>query len=302
MRILPSLTFYEATEFWSKIIRQGPDDCWPHVSACEATDGYGVFEFKGETYIAHRLAYFLHTGEQPGDLYVLHGCDNHACCNPTHLRLGTAADNARDAADRGRSRSSQFDVVLARSYYEEGLTHQQIADTFGCSRAHVGRLLHGRIRSYAVPDRTRKGRPLPVPTPEDVSRLWSNVIRYEDETACWPCILGTGTGSNKYPRIHLQGRMCLVHRVAYFIHYKQDPGDLFVLHECDNHVCCNPRHLKLGTAADNAKDMHLRGRGQAPKVDRDLVRAYRDQGLSQARIAEVMGCHQVTVSKILRDA
>ncbi len=38
----------------------------------------------------------------PGDLRVLHSCDNPPCCNPAHLRLGTDGDNVREKFAKGR--------------------------------------------------------------------------------------------------------------------------------------------------------------------------------------------------------
>lgn len=51
---------------------------------------------------AHRVAYWLTTGEWPADHVVRHTCDNPPCVNPAHLLLGTHSDNTQDKMDRGR--------------------------------------------------------------------------------------------------------------------------------------------------------------------------------------------------------
>ena len=67
--------------------------------------GYGRFCFESIAWSAHRVAYELVNGqiEQSGaGWFVLHRCDNPCCCNPDHLYVGSAKDNAMDAANRKR--------------------------------------------------------------------------------------------------------------------------------------------------------------------------------------------------------
>lgn len=65
--------------------------------------GYGRTSYNGCPYFAHRMAYFIYYGVDPGDFVVRHKCHNPRCCNPLHLELGTHADNSRDMVEAGRS-------------------------------------------------------------------------------------------------------------------------------------------------------------------------------------------------------
>jgi hypothetical protein len=67
-------------------------------------NGYGLVVQKGRQERAHRLAWIEAYGPIPDGLFVCHHCDVPACCNPDHLFLGSAADNARDMAAKGRVR------------------------------------------------------------------------------------------------------------------------------------------------------------------------------------------------------
>jgi hypothetical protein len=63
---------------------------------------YGLIKVNGKMMGAHRLAWEIKNGEIPDGLFVLHKCDNPACCNTDHLFLGSQKDNMQDALKKGR--------------------------------------------------------------------------------------------------------------------------------------------------------------------------------------------------------
>lgn len=93
--------------FWSKLNKDGPtishmdSPCWIW-SSCKDMNGYGRFNINRTTISAHRASWILHNGPIPHGLFICHRCDNPSCVNPSHLFLGTHADNMRDMQSKGR--------------------------------------------------------------------------------------------------------------------------------------------------------------------------------------------------------
>lgn len=89
--------------FWHRVQSEGAAECWEYTSPRDR-GGYGLFSLAHRiTLRAHRFAYEISTGtEIPDGLCILHSCDNPACVNPSHLRVGTRAENMRDCLARGR--------------------------------------------------------------------------------------------------------------------------------------------------------------------------------------------------------
>ncbi len=127
--------------FWELVERRGKDECWPWTASSNPK-GYGQFNIgraraatqkrKGLCHHANRVAFELTFGEIPGDLDVLHSCDNPPCCNPAHLFLGTNADNMRDkhAKGRARCRLGKGQAVEIRRLAANGATVAELSIKF----------------------------------------------------------------------------------------------------------------------------------------------------------------------------
>lgn len=87
-----------------------------------------------------------------------------------------------------------------------------------------------------------------------------------DAEKCWPWMAKSRTSG--YGVIALGGRhekKILAHRAMWEMVNGPIPDGAgyhgtIVMHTCDNRLCCNPAHLRLGTQRDNVRDMDTKGR------------------------------------------
>jgi hypothetical protein len=133
-----------AARFWDKVDRVALSECWEWRGERQRA-GYGVFYVGNDRIGAHRMAWELSRDRVvPEGLHVLHSCDNPPCCNPAHLRSGTALDNARDKVERNRSADqrgeraphsllTEADVIDIRTLSAFGARGVDLASAFGVS-------------------------------------------------------------------------------------------------------------------------------------------------------------------------
>lgn len=118
---------------------------------------------------AHRVSWELHYGPVPDEQRVLHKCDMPPCIRPSHLRLGTQAENIADCLAKGRqargerSARTPFSELNIRQMYaavESGEPRLDVARRYGLSTSALSKILLGKNWGHLGlrPIRTRKER------------------------------------------------------------------------------------------------------------------------------------------------
>lgn len=144
--------------FWMKVDKNTPNSCWEWTSN-KNNKGCGLFKVNAAVgnRLAHRLSYRDAKGPIPKDALVLHSCDNPACVNPSHLRLGSHKMNAADRETRQRhphrpmvgeknafSKLSNQQVIAIRKACVSGETREAIAAAYNLSPLSIHDITSGK--------------------------------------------------------------------------------------------------------------------------------------------------------------
>lgn len=128
-----------------------------------------------------------------------------------------------------------------------------------------------------------------------------SMVRDATPSACieWPGRVNKGG----YGQTRFENWPTPAHRAVFQHLHGKLASDHFVLHSCDNRLCINPFHLRVGSAADNAEDRDSRGRHRAQKgsdrpqakLTAEKVREIRQSARTIDNLAEAYGVNRTTV-------
>ena len=140
------------------------DSCWNWDNPGKR--GYGYVYVCGKMLRAPRVAYILWVGEIPEGLNILHSCDNPACVNPEHLRVGGQSENIRESFEKGRhtlvkgerngkSKLTDAAVLNIRKLYDvDGLSLRKIGTLFGVGHTTICNVVRGKTWMHVTDTNT----------------------------------------------------------------------------------------------------------------------------------------------------
>lgn len=167
--------------------------------------------------------------------------------------------------------------------------------------------ISGPNEPFSGPALNEKGL-MPAAWSSDRERFYSKTRRSDMGCLVWTA---SKVGPNGYGGFRLGGKLMGAHRAAWIIEYGEAlTPEQHILHSCDNPLCVDIAHLRVGTRADNAADRVARNRvnvarGEAhhrtrfSDADVAYIRRMVADGVPRADIAAEIGSSYGYISDIV---
>lgn len=220
----------------AKVVIDETTGCWVWNGAT-GNHGYGVFGVDKGVRLAHRWSLEQKLGRAlKTEEVARHQCDERRCVAPHHLEPGSHSDNSQDMVARGRHWMGNIHADC---------NHKSRRERTDCPkrRRGTGKGLRGLI-------------------PEE--RFMAYVDTSGGDDACWPWQGSVGPhGYGTFTAPGPDGKRRTYRATRWIMGHLEGRGlepDEHVLHGCDFPTCTNPRHLRIGTHAENMQEKADRGR------------------------------------------
>lgn len=174
----------EANRFSKFVSKSSDNDCLIWIGSVKGDKGRPAFQMGKKSVYSSRYIYSKLIGDIPDGTMVCHTCDNPLCVNPAHLFLGSAMDNAKDMANKGRgwwqvsssdevrermisaksiqvesgkvARGSMFrksniteaDIPIIRSRAANGESQRKLAREYGVGQSNICQIVTRRIWAH----------------------------------------------------------------------------------------------------------------------------------------------------------
>ena len=129
------------------------NECWNCTSHYKNKAGYPKIFDHGSIKLMSRYIYTKFVKEIPKGLCILHSCDNPACINPNHLRIGTMTENMEDKCNRHRQArvqgiknpNAKLSLKQVTDIIQDSRPQTVIAKDYGVHNSTICLIKHNKI-------------------------------------------------------------------------------------------------------------------------------------------------------------